>query len=292
MIKQRLDDYRAPIEKVLQNCLQEEGVPEELLESMNYSLQAGGKRIRPVLCLVWAELLGQKKENVLHFCSSLELIHTYSLIHDDLPAMDNDDLRRGKASNHIRFGEALAILAGDGLLTRAFSMMLQSNLAPEAVLQAAGQISRAAGPAGMVGGQVLDMTLSGNKKMELEKLKEMHSRKTGAMIKSSCLAGAILARGGQEDQLRAEEYGAALGLAFQVADDILDITGDEARLGKPVGSDQARDKLTYPALLGLDESRRLGLEMVARAKQAIETYSGIQADFLRDLAGYIMDRVE
>ena len=292
MIKQRLDDYRAPIEEVLQNCLQEEGVPEELLESMNYSLQAGGKRIRPVLCLVWAELLGQKKENVLHFCSSLELIHTYSLIHDDLPAMDNDDLRRGKASNHIRFGEALAILAGDGLLTRAFSMMLQSDLAPEAVLQAAGQISRAAGPAGMVGGQVLDMTLSGNKKMELEKLKEMHSRKTGAMIKSSCLAGAILARGGQDDLLRAEEYGAALGLAFQVADDILDITGDEARLGKPVGSDQARDKLTYPALLGLDESRRLGLEMVARAKRAIEPYSGIQADFLRDLAGYIMDRVE
>ncbi|MCF8104346.1 MAG: polyprenyl synthetase family protein [Desulfohalobiaceae bacterium] len=292
MIKQRLDEYRTPIEEVLQNCLQEEGVPGELLESMSYSLQAGGKRIRPVLCLAWAELLGQKREKVLWFCTSLELIHTYSLIHDDLPAMDNDDLRRGKPSNHIRFGEAAAILAGDGLLTRAFSMMLQTDLSPGAVLQAAAQISRAAGPAGMVGGQVLDMVLTGNNKKELEDLKEMHSLKTGAMIKSSCLAGAILAGGSQDDLLRAGEYGASLGLAFQVADDILDITGDQTKLGKPVGSDQARDKLTYPALLGLDESRTLGLEMVARAVRAIEPYSGDRADFLKDLARYIMDRVE
>ncbi|MFW6055151.1 MAG: polyprenyl synthetase family protein [Thermodesulfobacteriota bacterium] len=292
MIKKRLDEYRAPIEEVLQNCLQEEGVPGELLESMNYSLQAGGKRIRPVLCLAWAELLGQKREKVLWFCSSLELIHTYSLIHDDLPAMDNDDLRRGKPSNHIRFGEAAAILAGDGLLTRAFSMMLQTDLSPGAVLQAAAQVSRAAGPAGMVGGQVLDMVLTGNNKKELEDLKEMHSLKTGAMIKSSCLAGVLLAEGSRDDLLRAEEYGASLGLAFQVADDILDITGDQTKLGKPVGSDQARDKLTYPALLGLDQSRALGLEMVARAVRAIEPYSGDRADFLRDLARYIMDRVE
>lgn len=292
MMKQRLNEYKTEIEEVLRGCLQETGVPDELVAAMDYSLQAGGKRIRPILCLVWAKLLGAESKKVLPFCSSLELIHTYSLIHDDLPAMDNDDLRRGKPASHIRFGEAMAILAGDGLLTRAFSMMLQSDLPPEPVLKAAAEVSRGAGPGGMVGGQVLDMALTGSQTKELTALRQMHSLKTGAMIKSSCVSGALLSQGEQDDLDRASQYGTALGLAFQVADDILDITGEQSKLGKPVGSDLARDKLTYPALLGLRQSWQLGQEMIDKALQAIAPYGGPQADFLRDLAQYILDRVE
>ena len=291
-MKQRLKHYRSPIEAVLQDCLQNPKTPESLHQAMDYSLRAGGKRIRPIFCLVWAELMGARQEQVLGFCASLELIHTYSLIHDDLPAMDNDDLRRGKPSNHVRFGEDLAILAGDGLLTQAFSMMLSTDLSPRAVLRAAHEISQAVGPGGMVGGQVLDMALTGSSSRDLDALRQMHALKTGAFIQSACVAGALLSTAPEADLERASTYGGCVGLAFQVADDILDITGDQDALGKPIGSDAAQNKLTYPALLGLDESRRLGQDMVVRAQEALTAYSGSQAVFLRDLAQYIMDRIE
>ncbi|MFP4391796.1 MAG: polyprenyl synthetase family protein [Desulfohalobiaceae bacterium] len=291
-MKTMFEDYRQKVEAFLADCLQDPDQPEQLTKAMHYSLQAGGKRIRPVLCLAWAEHFGLDPNRIISFASALELIHTYSLVHDDLPAMDNDDLRRGQPSSHIRFGEALAILAGDGLLTRAFELMLSPDLDSDLLLAAARNVAQAAGPAGMVGGQVLDMQLTGQGQASVQSLKEMHSLKTGAMLSCSCCCGAILAGAKQKDLQKVEAFGQAVGLAFQVADDILDITGDSQKMGKPVGSDQAQGKLTYPGLMGLDESMRLGQDLVQQAKEAISDYQGPQADFLRQLAHYIMHRVQ
>ncbi len=291
-MKQTLDLYRREMEAFFANCLLEESIPSSLARAMRYSLMAGGKRVRPILCLVWAEHFGRPRTDLVPFAASLELIHTYSLIHDDLPAMDDDDLRRGQPSSHIQHGEAMAILAGDGLLTEAFSLMLSVPLPAELVCRAAQDIAQAAGPRGMVGGQVVDMGFSGGKEVELEELKTMHAMKTGAMIRSSCRAGAILGMASPRDLDGVTRYGECIGLAFQVADDILDLVGEADKLGKPVGSDLAQGKATYPALLGLEESRRLGQNMVQEALAAVECYQGPHIDFLRDLAVYIMDRVE
>ena len=289
-MKTTLESYREQIESFLQTCLKDDSIPERLQSAMEYSLFAGGKRIRPTLCLVWAELLSGSREHPLGFACSLECIHTYSLVHDDLPAMDDDDLRRGQPSNHIKYGQALAILAGDGLLTEAFSLMLSHDRHPERTLQAAAEVARAAGPRGMVGGQVLDILMTGKGQGDLEMLKSMHSLKTGALLRASCLSGAMLAGADHADLSLADQYGTAIGLAFQIADDILDITGEEQAIGKPVGSDESRGKLTYPSLLGLDESKALGFRMVEQATAALEKYSGPQSQFLADLARYIMER--
>ncbi len=290
-MKQMLEAYQAMVEGFLDNCLENEHIPGELHKAMQYSLLAGGKRIRPALCLAWAELFAQEPAKALGFACGLELIHTYSLVHDDLPAMDDDDLRRGKPANHAQFGEAMAILAGDGLLTQAFLCMLDTELPPDRVLSAARAVARAAGPAGMVGGQVMDIRLSAQNQATLEKLKAMHSLKTGAMISGSCLSGALLAGAGAQDLKQVQVYGQAIGLAFQVADDILDIEGDSRKMGKPTGSDQRQGKLTYPSLLGLEASKSLGQELVQQAVSAISVYNGPQAVFLRELAQYIMHRV-
>ncbi len=263
--------------------------PAPLTASMEYSLMAGGKRLRPVLCLAWAELAGGNAQAVLDFACAIECIHTYSLIHDDLPAMDNDDLRRGKPSNHKQFDEATAILAGDGLLTEAFTLASSLSLPPERVLRSIFHLSTAAGPRGMVGGQVLDMGLTG-KSASLPQLREMHAKKTGALIESSCVSGCILGGGNEAGQVKASEYGRAIGLAFQVTDDILDVVGDEAALGKPVGSDQAQGKSTYPALLGIEQSRILARESVDQALAALNGFAHPRADFLRAIARYILDR--
>lgn len=289
-MKTTLESYRERIERFLQTCLKDDSIPERLQSAMEYSLFAGGKRIRPILCLIWAELVSGAREHPLGFACSLECIHTYSLVHDDLPAMDDDDLRRGQPSNHIKYGQALAILAGDGLLTEAFSLMLSHDRHPERTLQAAAEVARAAGPRGMVGGQVLDILMTGKGQGDLEMLKSMHSLKTGALLRASCLSGAMLAGADQDDLSQADQYGTAIGLAFQIADDILDITGEEQAIGKPVGSDESRGKLTYPSLLGLDESKALGFRMVEQATTALEKYSGPQSQFLADLARYIMER--
>ncbi|PKN43638.1 MAG: polyprenyl synthetase [Deltaproteobacteria bacterium HGW-Deltaproteobacteria-18] len=263
--------------------------PGLLAASMDYSLMAGGKRLRPVLCLAWAELVGGRADQVLDFACAIECIHTYSLIHDDLPAMDDDDLRRGKPSNHKKFDEATAILAGDGLLTEAFTLASSVALQPDRILKAIFHLSTAAGPRGMVGGQVLDMGLTG-KSASLSQLREMHAKKTGALIESSCVTGCILGGGGDPEQALASEYGRAIGLAFQVTDDILDVVGDEAALGKPVGSDEAQGKSTYPALLGIDQSRVLARQSVDQALAALSEFSHPRADFLRAVALYILDR--
>jgi geranylgeranyl diphosphate synthase type II len=237
-------------------------------------------------------MLGLDREKAMPFAASLELIHTYSLIHDDLPAMDNDDLRRGKPTNHKQFDEATAILAGDGLLTEAFALMLSAELEPARVASAARAVAEAAGARGMVGGQVLDMQYTGKGGVSLEELRAMHAMKTGALITVSCLAGAILAGASAEDLARADRYGKAIGVSFQIVDDILDVIGDEKTLGKPVGSDEGNDKTTYPKLLGLDESKRQAEKYRDKALDCLAPYQGREAEFLRALARYIVDRVQ
>ncbi len=282
------------VEDRLSVCFSGLSVPAELYESMSYSLLAGGKRIRPVLFLSWAEMLGTEPDKILDFACGIEMIHTYSLVHDDLPAMDDDELRRGRPTNHKVFGEALAILAGDGLLTHAFHMMACTDLPAADVLAACAEISRAAGPAGMVGGQVVDIMATRSNKMDLDSLKKMHSMKTGALIRSSCVSGALLAKSrgaGKIDAANAVSFGESIGLAFQIVDDILDVIGDEKSLGKQVGSDESRDKATYPRFFGLEASKKLAQESVDRAKKSLAPYHGKEKNFLMDLSQYVVDRV-
>ena len=297
-VKQRLAERAGPVREYLAACLRGLDFPEPLLAAMEYSLLAGGKRLRPVLCTSFCSLLGGDARDALPFAAGFELIHTYSLIHDDLPAMDDDDLRRGKPSCHKKFDEATAILAGDGLLTEAFGLMCrpaQAGIEPGRVLAAISRAARAAGAAGMVGGQVLDMAYTGRGRVPLAQLKAMHAMKTGALITGACVCGALLATdvgaGADDAGLRAaEDYGRHVGAAFQIVDDILDLVGDEAELGKPVGSDVAMGKATYPGLLGMDESRRLAREHADKAVEALAAWNGDDAKFLCDLARFVVDR--
>ena len=289
-VKAHLQEYGAVIEDYLGSCLRFGTIPESLVQAMEYSLLAGGKRLRPVLCLTWAELAGLSRDKALPFACAIECIHTYSLIHDDLPAMDDDDLRRGRPSCHKRFDEATAILAGDGLLTEAFTLMTRTEVVPEHLLAAIREMSIASGPRGMVGGQVLDMAYTAKAGVTLDELRAMHGMKTGALIKASCTCGAILAGGRAEVIARAGSYGEAVGLAFQVVDDILDIVGDEQALGKPVGSDIDQGKTTYPGLIGIDASRAMAKECVRKASDSLSPFSGPHARFLLGLAEYVVER--
>ncbi len=292
-LKTKLNAYKEIVETFLAGCLKNRDIPAKLLESMEYSLLAGGKRLRPVLCLAVCDLLGGKREAALPFAAGLEIIHTYTLIHDDLPAMDDDDLRRGKPTNHVTFGEATAILAGDGLLTEAFAIMTQAaqgGIAPERVLRAIAEAAKATGAAGTVGGQILDMEFTGRGNVTLEALADMHARKTGQLFRIACLGGAILADGNDQVCGLLADYGAALGAAFQIADDILDETADTATLGKSVGSDAASGKTTYPSLLGLERSRELAAQKAEEAVACLADYTGEIADFLRELARYSVAR--
>jgi len=265
---------------------------EPIIEAMKYSLMAGGKRIRPVLCLASAEAVGGNPQAVLPVACALEMVHTYSLIHDDLPAMDNDDLRRGKPTCHVAFDEATAILAGDALLTLAFQVLSSVRVTGEN--QASGwlkiiqMISTAAGYQGMIRGQMLDMAAEGQH-LTVDELKSMHALKTGALIEASLLCGALLsdARKQQMDILKA--YARNIGLAFQVTDDILNVEGNPEEMGKAVGTDQLRGKNTYPAILGIDSSRRFAEKLVAKALAALEVFD-IRAEPLRALATYIIER--
>jgi geranylgeranyl diphosphate synthase, type II len=258
--------------------------PPRVDEAMRYSLFAGGKRLRPVLALASAEAIAlahggdpaEARSAALPAACALELIHTYSLVHDDLPAMDDDTLRRGRPTNHVVFGEGLAILAGDGLLTEAFALMSREpasngNAALDArKLRALGLVAEAAGPCGMVGGQAIDLEAAGSATpLDGDGLRAMHARKTGALIRASAAAGAVLA-GASDAQLAAiERFGSELGLAFQIVDDLLDVEGASADLGKTAGKDAAAGKPTYPALFGLDASRRMADACVTRALAAL-----------------------
>jgi len=289
-----LEAGRLRVEAALDASLAPER-PESLREAMRYSLLAGGKRLRPILCLAACELAGGDAALALPTAVALEMIHTMSLIHDDLPAMDNDDLRRGRPTNHKVFGEANAILAGDALLTRAFEMVaLRSpDLPAERLLAVIVELSLASGAPGLVGGQVVDLECEG-KPVDLDTLEYIHLHKTGALLRASVLSGALLA-GAPESLLTAlRTYARGIGLAFQIIDDILDVTASSEVLGKTAGKDPAADKTTYPKLLGLEESRRRAEALVAEAKQALAPWSsgehGGRAAPLLALADYITSR--
>lgn len=289
-MKKYLAKRAAKIESRLSVCLSEGDIPQRLKDSMLYSLHAGGKRIRPVLCLVCASLCGMDEDNILPFAVSIEMIHTYSLIHDDLPAMDNDDLRRGKPSNHKAFDEATAILAGDALLTDAFGLACDTKTNPLFLLSALKELAFAAGSYGMVGGQELDMLFTGKKNLSLEEIKIMQSMKTGALIRASCVCGALLAGAKKETIDAISTYGSALGRAFQITDDILDITSDTATLGKPAGSDEKSGKNTYPLIIGIQKSKLIAQENAEIAKNALYGFTGKDAEFLISLADYVVHR--
>ena len=292
-LKAYLEERKALIDRALEDFLPGAGSdPPLILQAARYSLFAGGKRIRAILCLAAAEAIGERAETVMPAACALEMIHTYSLIHDDLPAMDNDDYRRGKPTSHKVFGEAMAILAGDALLTEAFCLLALRQRAPgippERVLAVVQEIAEAAGFRGMVAGQALDI-LAQNEKIGMEGLHEIHRLKTGALLRVSLRTGAILAGAGKEALEALSDYGEKIGLAFQIADDILNVEGDPALLGKGTGSDAARGKTTFPALLGVDASRARAEELVIGAVASLAPFDDRAAP-LRKIARYILAR--
>lgn len=260
-----------------------------LAEAMEYSLMAGGKRMRPMLLMAAADAVGGRGTDFLTAACAMEMIHTYSLIHDDLPAMDNDDYRRGRLTNHKVYGEALAILAGDALLTLAFEVLLRQEVAdPNVKLAVIKEFAVFAGQSGMGGGQAMDIEAEG-RKIDMETLRKLHMGKTGALFHASIRSGAMLAGASQEELAALTTYADKFGLAFQITDDILDVTGDEAVLGKPVGSDERNDKSTYVTLTSLAEAKKLAEETVAEAVAALEPL-GDKATFLRELVEYLLKR--
>ncbi len=292
-----LEDYLKARKEIVDQALDrylpgEENFPPVLFQALRYSVFAGGKRIRPILCMAAAEAVGGDLETVLPAACALELIHTYSLIHDDLPSMDDDDYRRGKPTNHKVFGEDVAILAGDALLTEAFHLLSGKDLAErvpaERLLAVIHEISEAAGFWGMVGGQVVDVKSEG-RRVDLPALHYIHTRKTGAMIKVSVRTGALLT-GTDGERLEAlGRYGEHTGLAFQIADDILDVEGDRELLGKDTGADSSRKKATFPALVGIEASRDEARALLERALAAIASFDE-KADPLRMIARFIVER--
>lgn len=285
-----MESLRLSVDQALESYLPApEAYPPLVHQAMRYSVVGGGKRLRPVLVLAAAEVVGGEPRNMLPAACALEMIHAYSLIHDDLPAMDNDDYRRGKPTNHKVYGEAIAILAGDALLTLAFSLLTKTSaVEPERVVRVMAEIAAAAGTTGMVGGQVVDI-LSAGKRVDAPTLEYIHRHKTGALYRAAVRTGAVLA-GAPVDKLKSlTDYAEYLGLAFQITDDLLDVEGDMAKLGKPIGSDVKNKKGTYPLLYGLDRTRKEAARAAENAVAALSIF-GKEADFLRTLVQYIIER--
>ena len=281
-----LSALKARVEDALQGLLTGGGPCEKLTESMRYSLLAGGKRLRPILTLKFCEAAGGVMDDAMPLALSLELIHTYSLIHDDLPCMDDDDLRRGKPTNHVVYGEARAVLAGDALQSAAFELALSAPLPPDRLVRAAGYLARAAGWAGMCGGQELD-TAEGSDR-SLQGLTLINDLKTGALIRAACVLG-VIAAGGTADRLSAAEgYGLHLARAFQIRDDILDVISTESELGKPIGSDVKNAKPTYAGVLGVEGAGKLVLSETRAAVSALGPFE--KNGFFTDLATYLSQR--
>ncbi len=276
-------------ENLIEELRRTKFLDENLSRAMEYSLMAGGKRLRPILLMAAADASGGNGEKYLQVASAFEMIHTYSLIHDDLPAMDNDDYRRGKLTNHKVFGEATAILAGDALLTLAFEVVLRQKDVPHEILFAVlEEISKAAGAAGMVGGQVIDLRSEGVQ-IDLATLKLMHMGKTGALFRAAIRCGALLAQAPEEKLAALTSYAENFGLAFQITDDILDVEGDEKILGKATGSDEKNNKSTYVSLTSLAEAKNLAKKAVDDALTALENFDS-EADFLRGMVRFLIGR--
>ncbi len=289
-----LEEKKKLVEETLEKYFPKgEKLSERVISAAKYSLFSGGKRLRPILCLLGYELFREGSEKVLLFACGIECLHTYSLIHDDLPAMDDDDFRRGKPSCHKAFDEATAILAGDGLQALAFYFFthkdLTKNFNPKKLLRATNFIADAVGFCGMVGGQMGDLLMEG-KEGDKKTLRWIHEKKTGRLFTASLVSGALLANAKSRDLKTLEKVGMALGLAFQIVDDLLDLLGDEKALGKPVKSDLKRKKLTYPAIYGVKTSQELARKEVDRAKKLLERY-GERAEILVLLSEYIYNRI-
>ncbi|OAT84671.1 farnesyl-diphosphate synthase [Bacillus sp. MKU004] len=281
--------YKQKLEETMVGYVQTKNMPSTIKEAMVYSLEAGGKRIRPVLLLAVIEGFKKDPELGLKTAAALEMIHTYSLIHDDLPSMDDDDLRRGKPTNHKVFGEAMAILAGDGLLTHSFGLIAEDPLiTSDQKVKLIGLLAQSAGPEGMVGGQVADIE-GENKKLSVEEMETIHVHKTGKLLIFSVLAGAVIAGASVEEQARLERFAHHIGLAFQIQDDILDIEGEEELIGKRTGSDESKQKSTYPGLLTIDGSKK---KLQFHLDEALNSLDGLSMDtkLLKQIARLIVNR--
>ncbi len=291
--KQWLENKAVKTESGLQKSIEVKNNPQNIIyEAMNYSLLSGGKRLRPVLMLGVYEMFNDNDEGVIPFACAMEMIHTYSLIHDDLPAMDNDDYRRGRLSNHKRYNEATAILAGDALLNKAFEIGLEAvidfNLDINRAVRALSIICKSSGTEGMIGGQIVD--IFGNDKIKsIDELNYMYSLKTGAIIKSSVTAGAILGGASDAEVSALEKFADYLGLAFQIEDDILDVTGSQEKLGKPIGSDIANDKTTYLSFVEIETAKKLVDEYSEKAMECLNIFGG-KAKYLIELTKYLTNR--
>ena len=288
-LKQHLRTLRSEVEAALDrySCFAE-GCPSRLQDAIRYSLLAPGKRLRPALVLMAAEACGSARQAAMPAACAVEMIHAYSLIHDDLPAMDDDDMRRGQPSCHKQFDEATAILAGDALLAMAFQIVAQDTKPLDVAARCGLALSRAAGPCELVGGQVDDLAAEFGQP-DAEQLVAIHRRKTGAMFRVSMRLGGLVAQADDEPLARLETYGDRLGLAFQIVDDLLDVDGDASQMGKTLGKDSVQGKLTYPGLLGVDESRRRAKRLIDEARAAVAGF-GERAEGLVELARFVIER--
>lgn len=289
-MKEELKEQIDFIDRYLDKYLEEKDNPQSIIyKAMRYSVFAGGKRLRPILMINVCKMCGGDIKEVIPFACAMEMIHTYSLIHDDLPAMDNDDLRRGQPTSHIKFGEAAAILAGDALLNKAFEIVSQySGDNPMRVLKAINILASSSGTEGMIGGQVVDMESEG-KDITLDELKYLHLNKTGAIIRSACAIGALMAGAGKSETEAIDRFALNLGVAFQIRDDVLDVIGSEEELGKPIGSDEVENKNTYVKIAGLAESEKMAEEYTEKAKKELLLF-GDKAEFLLKLTDYLTNR--
>ncbi len=286
--KEKYNKYLSMVNDRFESLLTSSTYGDDIVcQAMKYSVENGGKRIRPILVLEACNLCGGDIESALDMACALEMIHTYSLIHDDLPCMDDDDMRRGKPSCHIKFGEEYALLAGDALLTYSFRVVAGSNVSPEKIVKAMKVLSDYAGYNGMIGGQVVDLRSEG-KTIDYDRLKTMHALKTGALIKCAVELGCICAGADEEKTNQLLEYAEKLGLAFQIVDDILDVIGNEEELGKPIGSDKASDKTTYVTLFGLETAQEMANKTTQEAKNAISNFK--DNEFLITLADTLATR--
>ena len=290
MIDNFLNDYKVLIEEEIDRLYPDISTTwyKEVLDASRYSLTLGGKRIRPIIMLEFCKLFGGKAEDVINFAVALEMIHTYSLIHDDLPCMDNDDMRRGKPACHIKYGEDIALLAGDTLLTESFKIAADSSANANLKIKAISVLAERAGLHGMIGGQVMDLSFEKNKP-NLDLLRTMYIKKTGCLISAAAEIGAIIGGASNDEIAIAQNYAVNLGLAFQIIDDILDVIGDEALLGKPIGSDDENGKTTFVTILGLEKAKDVAAQLTEEALGLLSKLNGNTTN-LKDLTQYLLAR--
>ena len=288
--KKTLNEYISFTESTLKKFSYKNklGLQSSVADAMDYSLEAGGKRIRPVLVLAFCHMCGGDYRKAAAPAAAIEMIHTFSLIHDDLPCMDNDDFRRGKPSCHKKFGEACAVLAGDALAIRPFQVIAESELNESMKIKLIAELACSSGAEGMIGGQIIDMENEQRSTVNGENLRMMYALKTGRLIKTSCVMGCIAAEASDEQVKNAEEYAHCLGLAFQIIDDILDVTGDEAALGKPIGSDAEENKTTFVTLYGIENAREEAVKLTDKAMKILGRFDN--NEFLIELTKYLLDR--